>query len=373
MHETIPPPPRRRRTRLRALVGLVAVLVLVLVGQGWTVPYYALTPGDATPVAPLISVKGLASDPHHDTIMLTDVYLSSLTAWQWLYMHLQSHVEFVPAADLVDPGVPSSQLVAQGYLEMSDSKQAAEVAALRALGWHITTTGVGATVTAVVTGSPAFHHLHVGDRIVSVNGSEITNSCGLVGALHPLAPGSRVRLGVAPVRISANGVLHYGRVTSVILTTKASHGLAASGCANLSGPDRSYIGVGYENAVRANLPGRISIKTTAIGGPSAGLAMTLALIDRLSKGSLTGHYVVAATGTMSANGAVGDVGGVAEKTIAVARAGAEIFFVPRVEVPTASAAAPPGLRVIGVTSLSQALGDLRRLGGAPPVPLTAPR
>ena len=355
------------------LVGLVAVFVLVLVGQGWTVPYYALTPGDATPVAPLISVQGLASDPHHHTIMLTDVYLSSLTAWQWLYMHLQSHVEFVPAADLVDPGVPTAQLVAQGYLEMSDSKQAAEVAALRALGWHIATTGVGATVTAVIAGSPAFHHLHVGDRIVSVNGAAITNSCGLVGALHNLPGGSRVRLGVAPVTITSDGVLRYGGVTSMTLTTKASRGLAASGCANLTGPARSYLGVGYEDAVRADLPGRISIKTTSIGGPSAGLAMTLALIDRLSEGSLTGHYVVAATGTMSANGAVGDVGGVAEKTIAVARAGAEIFFVPRVEVPVARAAAPPGLRIIGVTSLSQVLGDLRGLGGAAPVPLTRPR
>ena len=349
------------------------MFVLVLVGQGWTVPYYALTPGDATPVAPLISVRGLASDPHHDTIMLTDVYLSTLTAWQWLYMHLQSHVEFVPAADLVDPGVPSAELIAQGYLEMSDSKQAAEVAALRALGWHIATTGVGSTVTAVVAGSPAFTHLHVGDLIVSVNGVKITNSCGLVSALHLLPGGSRVRLGVAKATITANGALHYGGVTAMTLTTRASRGLAASGCANLSGPARSYLGVGAEDAVRADLPGTISITTSAIGGPSAGLAMTLALIDRLSKGSLTGHYVVAATGTMSANGAVGDVGGVAEKTIAVARAGAEIFFVPRVEVPTASAAAPPGLRIIGVTSLSQALGDLRRLGGADPVPLTTPR
>ena len=363
----------RRRVRLRVLIGLLLVVALVGIGQSWTVPYYALTPGDATSVAPLISVSGLASDPHRDTIMLTDVYLSTLTAWQWLYMHLQSHVEFVPASDLVDPGVPASQILAQGYLEMADSKQAAEVAALRALGWHVRTNAVGATVTAVIAGSPAFHRLHVGDRVESVDGRAIRNACALVGAVHDVAPGTALHLGVAPVHISASGVMTYGTVQSVIVRTVANHGEGASPCTNVTGSARSYIGVANEDAVSADLPGKISIKTSSIGGPSAGLAMTLALIDRLSAGSLTGHHVVAATGTMSANGQVGDVGGVAEKTVAVARAGAQIFFVPQVEVPTANAAAPAGLRIVGVTSLAQVLRDLRALGGDVPVALTAPR
>jgi len=82
--------------------------------------------------------------------------------------------------------------------------------------------------------------------------------------------------------------------------------------------------------------------------------------------------VVAATGTIDANGNVGDVGGVAEKTIAVEHAGAQIFFVPKVELPVALGAASSGLRVIGVDTLAQALRDLRALGGDTPVALTAP-
>ncbi len=72
--------------------------------------------------------------------------------------------------------------------------------------------------------------------------------------------------------------------------------------------------------------------TQDIGGPSAGLAMTLGIIDKLSSGRLTGNRIVAATGTIDQYGNVGDVGGVAEKTIAVERAGATIFFVPSVEL-----------------------------------------
>jgi Lon-like protease len=358
--------------RLRVLLALAAVVALVGVGQSWSVPYYALTPGDATNVAPLVRVQGLATDTHRDTIMLTDVYLSTLNFWQWLFMHFQSHVEFVPASALVDPGVPASQIQSQGYLEMADSKLAAEVAALRALGWRVPLASVGATVTSVLSSSPAFGHLQVGDRVVSVDGRPVLSACDLVGVVHDVAAGTLLRLGVDPVRISPEGVMTYGATRVLSVRTRANHGEAASACANVSGPARSYLGISNEDALRAQLPGRISITTSSIGGPSAGLAMTLALIDRLSGGSLTGHFVVAATGTMSASGQVGDVGGVAEKTVAVAKAGAQIFFVPQVEVPTATAVAPASLHVIGVTSLDQVLRDLRRLGGDAPVPLTAP-
>ena len=51
---------------------------------------------------------------------------------------------------------------------------------------------------------------------------------------------------------------------------------------------------------------------------------------------------------MDQNGNVGDVGGVAEKTIAVEQAGATVFFVPPVEYKTAEAKATPQLHVYGV-------------------------
>ena len=353
---------------------LVVVLVVVIGLRVWTVPVYALTPGDATPVAPLVSIKGLAVDPHHDTIMLTDVYLQSLNAWQWLFMHFQSHVEFVNADQLVEPGVAQSELLAQGYLQMYDSKQAAQVAALRALGWTVASTPTGAVVNGVISASPAQKaHLHVADRIVGVNATPVSTSCSLIRALHPLAPDSTVRLRVERARISSSGAISYSAPRTMSLRTAAAPANLGSAHCGLHGRDRSWLGIAVENSVHYALPGSISIKTTSIGGPSAGLAMTLTLIDQLSAGSLTGHHVVAATGTIDAQGHVGDVGGVAEKTVAVQRAGAQVFIVPSVEVATAKANAQPGLRIIGVHTLAQALGDLRRLGGDVPRSLTTPR
>lgn len=351
-------------------MALLAVIGL----QHWQLNEYAITPGDATPVAPLVKVHGVATNPHHDRILLTDVYLSPVSAFQWLSLHFQRHVEFVAPDQLLEPGVPADELDAQGFLQMSDSKQAAEVAAFRALGWKVPAVSAGAVINAVIAPSPArAAHLHVGDEIVGVNATPIRNACGLVRALHDLAPATTVQLAVRPVTISRAGVLTWGRVVRRSLTTAAApKGMLAPSCAAISGPGRSYVGVSLEDGLRYQLPATISINTANIGGPSAGLAMTLALIDRLSHGSLTGGHVVAATGTMSPNGVVGDVGGVAEKTVAVQRAGAQYFLVPQVEVATARANASPGLTVLGVSSLAQALKDLRVLGGAAPAALTPP-
>ena len=103
-----------------------------------------------------------------------------------------------------------------------------------------------------------------------------------------------------------------------------------------------------------------------IGGPSAGLAFTLAILDSLSSGNLTGGHRVAATGTISPDGTVGPVGGVREKTVAVQRAGAQIFFVPAAEYGDALSVARPGLQVVPVNSLAQVLSILtHRFGGSP--------
>ncbi len=85
---------------------------------------------------------------------------------------------------------------------------------------------------------------------------------------------------------------------------------------------------------------------------------------------MTGNRIVAATGTIDPYGNVGDVGGVAEKTIAVERAGATVFFVPSVELKAAESKASPQLHVYAVNNLDQVLRILKRLGGT--VPSTAP-
>lgn len=341
----------------------------------WTTNEYAITPGNATPVEPLVKVKGLPLNVNKDKIMLTDVYLQSLSAWQYLALHFQSHVQFVNADQLLDPGIPNEELEAQGFLEMYDSKQDAEVAAFSALGWKISRQPDGAVINGVLAGSPAREAgLHVADNIIGIDSTPVNNTCDLVAAVRSLAPGSKITLHYLAAHISNAGAITWsGPRSKSLKTAPAPQSSGGSGCPGVSGAVRSWLGLSLEPGVKYDLPAKVSINTKYIGGPSAGLAMTLSLIDDLSKGSLTGHHMIAATGTVDQYGNVGDVGGVAEKTVAVQRAGAKYFIVPNVEVKTAEANASAGLTIIGVDSVAQALKDLRAIGGAPPIPLTTPR
>jgi PDZ domain-containing protein len=374
VHDPISAPARPPRRFLKPLIALIVVLVAVFIGGRWNLNEYAITPGQATPIAPLVKVQGVKTDPHNDKIMLVDVYLSTVDVFQWIGLHFESHVQYVPADELIEPGVPSNELGPQGYQEMNDSKQAAEVAAFRALGWKVPATPTGTAITGVVAPSPANSaNLQVGDEIVGVDGHTVTSNCGLVALVHSRSVGTHLRLSIRKAKISPSGTITLKSPTTVELTTaKGPSYLGATGCAGVTGPNRSWIGVTIEDGTNYALPATVSINTADIGGPSAGLAMTLDLIDKLSRGSLTGHHVIAVTGTIAVNGSVGDVGGVAEKTVAASRAGATIFFVPQVEVATAKSIGEPGLRIVGVTSLKQVLSDLRQLGGAAPIPLTQP-
>jgi PDZ domain-containing protein len=355
VHDPISAPPRRRGRLLWLLLVLLIVFAIVLIAGNWTLSEYALTPGNATPVAPLVKIKGVATDPHNDKIMLVDVYLSSVDVFQWVRLHFESHVQFVPGDELVEPGIPDGELGPQGFQEMTNSKQAAEVAAFRALGWTIPSVATGANVTGVVSPSPArTAGLHVADQIVGINGKTVRSVCGLIRLVHGVKPDTQLRVRVERAKISPAGDIALEAPSTIKLTTsKPPSDLGPTGCSGVNGPSDSWIGISIEDGDRYALPAKVSVNTA-------------------NAGSLTGHRVIAATGTISPNGVVGDVGGVAEKTVAVERAGASIFFVPDVEVATARSVAGSRLKIVGVSSLSQVLSDLRRLGGVVPKPLTKP-
>jgi PDZ domain-containing protein len=357
------------------LTALVLGAVVVGALRAWTTDIYAITPGNATNVAPLVSVKGLATDPHRDRIMLVDVYLQSLSELQYLYTKFfDRHVEFVGADQLLEPGIPNSQLTSEGFLQMSDSQMSAKVAALRALGWRVAAQATGAVITGVVDNTPAARSgLDVGDEITAINGHAVTSQCSLLGALVDVKPDTKLEVTILPGKFSASGVLSRTTAVTVAVTTAPSPSASsATGCAKYPHAGPSWLGVAPEDGVSFSLPGSISLNTANIGGPSAGLAMTLTLIDALSRGSLTGGHAVATTGTIDPSGNVGEIGGAAEKTIAVENAGIHYFFVPQANYAAAHAVANSSLHVIGVTKLSQVLAELRKLGGAAPVALSAP-
>jgi PDZ domain-containing protein len=113
---------------------------------------------------------------------------------------------------------------------------------------------------------------------------------------------------------------------------------------------------------RAPADTTVEIQSGSIGGPSAGLAFALEIIDQLMPAGLTGHMRVAVTGTLDLGGRVGPVGGVRQKTMAARRAGAQLLIVPNPDYAEAAALAGNGMGVIGVGSLDDALRALNGMG-----------
>jgi len=365
-----PARPHRRRWPFALAIVVVVLLVLVVVASRIDLNYYVITPGHAQPVGPLVKVPTARAHRIDGPILLTDVYETRVTLLDYLPDKLDGDAQVLTSTEVLGPYTPPGQLTAEGYLEMSQAQAAAKAAAFTRLGYHVLEHDVGTLIFGVVPGSPASAVLKVGQIVTAVNGVPTPGVCAFVRALGSSGPGQTVRLSVEQSTVTTRAVLEPGRtvVESLRLARRPeSAGPASStGCPSAPKASGGYLGVQIETQQDFTYPFPVSVNTYDIGGPSAGLAMTLAIIDKLSNGDLTGGRTVAATGTIDAQGAVGAVGGVAEKTIAVERAGATVFLVPPQEYATAKSKDIPSLHIYKVSTLDQALSILRGLGGHAP-------
>ena len=320
--------------------------MLVVVGAAIIrIPYYSLAPGSAVSLNDLVSVERAESYPPDGELFLTTVSLKRATLLDAVRGWIDSSITVRPEDEIVPPDVSREQLRDFNLELMADSKQKAVAVALERLGYHVRS-GSGAEIIALVEGAPAEGVLSVGDTVVGVDGESVTLSDEAVALLGTHRPGDEVRLDVRP----ADG--GDTRTVEVTLGTYPEE------------PDRPFLGVQLQTKeFRLDFPIDVEIDSRRIGGPSAGLAFTLAVIDHLTPGELTGGSRVAVTGSIAFDGSVGAVGGVAQKTVAVRRAGAVLFLVPSSEYDEARAHAGGKLRIEAVDDVDDALRALAGVGG----------
>jgi len=106
---------------------------------------------------------------------------------------------------------------------------------------------------------------------------------------------------------------------------------------------------------------KVSLKNT--GGPSGGLIFALGLVELLAPENLLQGRKIAATGTISASGRVGAIGGVQEKIVAARAAGVELLFISRQNCDEISGEVA-GLKVIAVSNLEEAYLALKDGGNS---------
>ena len=240
------------------------------------------------------------------------------------------------------PG-PAPQLPPASFLSgetgAGKSRVAAAVA-LRRLGYHVVVRPTGVIVDAVEPGSHAAGKLQPADVITEVSGAPTLTIAALRAQLARVHPGATVTL-----RVRRGGKL-------VALTVAT--------IADPSEPGRTIIGFQPEQAADIQLPLRVQISSGDIGGPSAGLAFALEVMEKLGRNVDRG-YRVAATGEMLLDGTVAPIGGVKQKTIGAREANADVFLVPAGDNATEARRYAHGLRIIAVQSFPQALRALATL------------
>ncbi|TNY38441.1 YlbL family protein [Thermomonospora catenispora] len=329
------------------VVASFLIFALCVVGVLLPVPYVALMPGPTYNTLsknqdgkPLISIEGRQVYEDGGHLNFTTVayrggpgnridLLTALRGW------LAKDTAIVPEETVFPKGETVEDVERENTQQMADSQEKAVVAALRQLN---ITVGVRVLVDSVQKGMPADGLLRPGDEIVAVDGAEVTGVAAVTEKMSARRPGDRVTL----------RVLRDGKEQDVTLATVAA-------------PDGSRPLVGVVLGESYRFPFKVTITVGDVGGPSAGLMFSLAIVDKLTPGPLTGGKFVAGTGTIDTDGKVGPIGGIQQKMVAARRAGATVFLTPADNCIDAVAAAPKGLRLVRVESLSGAISALNAL------------
>jgi len=247
-----------------------------------------------------------------------------------------------------------------GFQAMTGAKQIAEYVAMSKVGLEATLKEGPILIEQLICqGAPAENsacvNLQVGEQITHIDGVATSTLSLLAVEMKNRKVGESVVLTVLPY--VAPNEESKGKAKKVTVTLMAS-------------PDdeRAIVGFIPADTRVTSLPFDVNISTADIGGPSAGLAFTLALLDELTDGDLMGKGKVAATGTMDENQNVGAIGALEQKAVAVRDAGVTLFLVPAGQSPdemkAARAAAGSGVRIVQVATLDAALKALRDNGGS---------
>jgi Lon-like protease len=337
----------RPRSKVRDALNIgAAVVLLAFTGFAafYKFPNVVYLPGTAERLGERLEVKGAPEFKPKGRFLMATVsqvleprFVDMVDAW------LRDEADIEKRQDVLgDVSVEESRKISQDM--MDNSKQVAMVIAARKLG--MATTGGAVEVLELDPKAPAAKVLKTGDDIVTIDGQPLC----LVGDLREKLAGRKAGDKLALV-IRRGGTGPEVPVTAELMT--APDGRAIFGM---------YAGPSKHTPCKTDF--EADFRTGKVGGPSAGLSMTLTLLDRLSEGELTGGKVIAATGTIESDGSVGPIGGLKQKTYGVKKAGAKLFIVPASEVGEATPYAGD-MKIVGVRTLDDALKALEEFGGDP--------
>ncbi len=327
---------------------LAAALAALFLAGGavaaWSVnlPYYAFSSGPVGDALEVIEVEEAeVFAPQGELIMLT-VSGQEVNLFEAVAASFDPDVDLVPTEAVRPPDETDEEFVLRNRSLMDTSTETAITVALQRLGFAVAPASDGIRVAEVVEGTPAAEKLQKDDVIIAIAGEPVTVAEELGPIVTEYQVGQTIDLDV----LRGDTEL----AVEVELVPRADD------------PGRPMIGISVETLnPRFDFPFPISIEAGQIGGPSAGMMYTLAVMDLLAPDDLTRGHVIAGTGTIDLEGNVGAIGGVRQKVVAAEAAGAEYMLVPAANLAEARTARRSRLELASVTTLDDALAFLSAL------------
>jgi len=337
---------------LTLVVALVPIMAFGVLLSAVTVPFVSEGPGPTFNTLgevdgkEVVDIEGAKVYPTAGHLNMTTVSLrDGLTLGQALVLWASGREQLIPRDLLYPPDRSKDDIEKENDADFKRSEHNAEYAALGYLKYR-----EAVTVQSVNDPGPSAGKLHAGDAIDAVNGKHVANLDEFQALLKQTKPGDSI-------------VVDYRR--------KNASGVAEQGTATVklgSAPDRDngVVGVIVLDAPWAPFP--ITFNLDDVGGPSAGLMFSLAIVDKLTTGDLNGAKFIAGTGTVDSTGKVGPISGIEHKMLAAKEAGATVFLSPAENCDEAKAAREDGLQLVKVETLQAAVDALHALsaGGEPP-------
>jgi Lon-like protease len=364
----VAPNPKHRYWAVPMAVLPLIVLAAILLSSLYTASRfttikrpYAIVPSDAEQVESRLKLEQVPRYPAMGKILFVTIREPQLPLLSWLMFHDDDDID-TKTHDEIFGSSTQQQVAVRGQRQMISAQQSAEYAALSKLGYPIDLKAGDIVIDQIICfkiaddgkscadEAPSGKVLESDDKLVSLDGVDIKTVDDLVSVLGKHKPDDEVE--VKYERPGLDGV-QTGTIQLIASPDDAS---------------RTIVGFyPFDTTTVGTAPFPIDLNFGGIGGPSAGLALTLTLIDELTPGELTGGNRIAVTGTIDINGKVGAIGGLAQKASAVRQAGAKYFIVPTDQSPESLADARVvvgnDVQIITVATLDEALAAMAKLGG----------
>ena len=314
------------------VIGFSSVVV-------WNVelPYLAYSAGPVSDAADSVLVEDVDFYPPEGELLMLTVVTQDVNIFEAAIVGLDPTLDLVRKQAVRREGETDEEYRNRVLQQMDDSNYRSIAVALTHLGYELVPTEV--VINELVEEAPAADVLQLGDTVLAVNGRDVDSVDDFAPALQGRGVGDTIDMTV-------------NREGSVV-------DLEVELAEREDGPGVPMIGIVLGELTEPPFP--IEIRAGDVGGPSAGMMHTIAIVDALTEGELTQGRVIAGTGTIDLDGNVGSIGGIRQKVVAAEAAGAEYILVPEANYESALTAERDDIEIVSVATLDEAITFLEGL------------